>query len=330
MAMTPQDEPAEQARTWLTRLASGDMDAQELARFKDWRSQSADNDRAFESQRAIWRAIGSAGASTSFPPPAPSRPLGQRRARHRLGWRADIPRKVLPRAAGVAAALLAIAYVMPDAMVRMNASHTTSVAVKSVTLPDGSAAVLDAGSAIAVSFDEGGRNVSILRGRAWFNVAHGDRRPFRVEALDGVTQDVGTAFEVSRATDAVSVGVTDGRVIVTPPRSSTGLAMRAAQRLRYTRDGRIERLPEAVPADIAPWRNGELLLSRASVTDAIETISPYRHGPVFVLGATSLTPRVSAVFRTDRTDEAIDAIAQTTGMSVHRFMGVTVLKAAGK
>jgi transmembrane sensor len=50
-----------------------------------------------------------------------------------------------------------------------------------------------------------------LAGRAWFNVKH-EGRPFSAEAMNGVTRDIGTAFEVAREDRAVEIGVAEGRI----------------------------------------------------------------------------------------------------------------------
>jgi transmembrane sensor len=132
-----------------------------------------------------------------------------------------------------------------------------------------------------------------LRGDLWVRVAHGDRRPFRVSALGGVTQDVGTAFGVSLCDDQATVGVTEG-VVGVQAADSGPVTLHASQWLRYGPGGSVMRLGNSPAADIAPWRSGELLLQKASVRDAIHTIGWYRSGPVLPVGDSAVDRRISA------------------------------------
>jgi len=193
-------------------------------------------------------------------------------------------------------------------------------------LPDGSRAALDAGAAIAVRFDGDQRRIELLRGDAWFDVAHDDRRPFRVAALGGITQDIGTAFEVRRGDDAVTVTVTNGTVEVRAPGSGRGLRLHTAQAARYGRKGQGAMLGSLAPDTIAAWRQGEILLDRATVRQAVERIGRYRAAPVFILGTPSPSRRISGAFRVDRPDEALDAIARMAGLSIYRLGGMIVLR----
>lgn len=315
----------EDARRWIARMASAEMTADELARFKAWRAADPSYDRAFEEQRAIWRAVG-AGRPDAHNP-------GRRRffpRRHRL-WSRSRSRSVRwvsrPLAAsGIAAAFVGAVIFGPDIAVMARADHRTNTTIETLSLPDGSRAVLDAGSAIAIAYSDSERRIELLRGDAWFEVSHGDRRPFRVAALGGMTQDVGTAFEVRREREAVIVAVTDGVVEVHAPEDGAGLPLRASQRARYEKGGPAIRLAPVDHANIAAWRQGEILLNKATITDAVAQIGRYRSAPVFVMGGPAADKRISGVFRIDRTDEAIDAVAGMARLSVYRLGGITVLR----
>lgn len=232
-------------------------------------------------------------------------------------------------ASGIAAALIAGVLFGPDLVVIARADHRTSLAVESVRLPDGSRAVLDAGSAVSIAFSDGERRVELLRGDAWFEVEHGDRRPFRVAALGGITEDVGTAFEVRRAADAVSVAVSQGAVAVHAPEVGEGVLLRASQRAHYGRNGPVTRLDAIDPVNIAAWRQGEILIDKANVADAVSQIKRYRSAPVFVLGTPDASVRISGVFRVDRPDEAIEAVARMARLTVYRLGGIMILRQAG-
>jgi ferric-dicitrate binding protein FerR (iron transport regulator) len=91
---------------------------------------------------------------------------------------------------------------------------------KTVTLEDGSTAILDSDSHVRTGFDAGRRRIELLRGQALFKVTHDARRPFEVTAARTTVRAVGTEFSVqlrdpdARGKEQVEVLVSEGRVRV--------------------------------------------------------------------------------------------------------------------
>jgi transmembrane sensor len=310
---------AERAREWIRRLASGEVDAADLDALKAWLADDPSHAAAFERERGFWQDLEPHRALFAQ---ATSASLGQV---PRLGprrWNHPATRRVLVSAI---AASLVLAVTGPSLLLHLRADHLTGAGeARSFALPDRSTVVLDTGSAIAVRYGDSERRVELLRGRAWFRVAHGDPRPFRVAALGGVTQDIGTAFEVAREDDGVDVSVSEGRVRMTPAPDAPALALHAGERARY-RDGLAKVLADAAPDRIAAWRDGELLIDDMPLGDALQEIARYRHGETLIWADTAGKPRVSGVFRTDRPDDALAALMADAGLSMIRLPAETVI-----
>lgn len=309
---------AEQAEYWVVRLASGDVTDEELSAFKTWLAVVPAHRAAFDRARGLWKVL--EGQEAAFV----SRMAGQRR-RDRPAWIRGATRR-----GGLAAIAAATALVLlgPVALTHIEADHIAAIGqIQTVPLPDGSIAMLDSGAAIAVRFSSEERRIRLLRGRVWFDVKHGDARPFRVGALGGVTQDVGTAFEVSRSTDAVTVAVTQGEVRVASNEDGEGQAVRALQRVRYPGGGSVERLTPGSKNEIAAWRHGLIVVDGRTVDDAIAEVARYRLGYTFTLADTSKDPRVSGVFRTSAPDEALATLARMARLHVTTLPGgVAILR----
>jgi transmembrane sensor len=94
---------------------------------------------------------------------------------------------------------------------------------RSVVLQDGSKVLLNENSELRARFTRNARELLLMRGGAFFSVAHNRGWPFRVAAGDTIVEAVGTAFTVQRVTAArVDIVVTQGRVAITHPvRNST-------------------------------------------------------------------------------------------------------------
>jgi transmembrane sensor len=84
-----------------------------------------------------------------------------------------------------------------------------------LVLPDGSVVILHAGSTLDYppSFPENSREVS-LKGEAYFDVQHDDKKPFIIHTGAVRTIVLGTAFNISSDNNRVTVSVTGGKVRV--------------------------------------------------------------------------------------------------------------------
>ena len=163
-------------------------------------------------------------------------------------------------------------------------------------LPDGSALTLDADSRVLASFDGARRALQLVRGAAFFAVAHDAGRPFSVRAAGTQVTVLGTGFAVELAgsadTPVVLVTVEHGRVRVQPdvtrpdavvlgPGDALGITADVAGRMPHLHRGQ---------ADAAPWRDGWLSFSRTPLGQAAERISRYRAAPVHVHARVAALP----------------------------------------
>lgn len=303
------DPVAIQARAWIAWLASGAVEERRMQAFEQWLALPGHR-RVFEYERQLWRSLGPRPAAAFA-----SAPRQHRRRRWSLA----------------AAAMLALAWVAPEAWLRVQSDHRTTNTTAEIALPDGSRAVLDADSAIALHFDSRQRRVELLRGRAWFEVAPGQALRFDVTAQGGVVEDISTAFAVSSDASGVQAEVEQGRIRIAAQEGGSWTALQSGQRAAFARGGQVQRLDDVVPDRIAAWRQGELLFDAVGVADAVQRIGHYRYGPTFVRGDLSRLPVVNAAFRTDRPEQALDALAATAGLRVTRLpLGVAIVQAAAK
>jgi ferric-dicitrate binding protein FerR (iron transport regulator) len=83
-----------------------------------------------------------------------------------------------------------------------------------VDLADGTRVTLDADSAVDVTFSDTRRDVRLLKGRAFFDVAHDPAHPFAVQADNRVVTALGTQFDVRLTPGALRVVLAQGSVSV--------------------------------------------------------------------------------------------------------------------
>lgn len=219
-------------------------------------------------------------------------------------------------ASALAAAFLAL-LMAPEAMLRLEADHRTAANVSEYSLPDGSTAWLDAGSAIRVDFGARERRIRLLRGNAFFTVRHGEARPFRVQALRGTVEDIGTSFEVRHGGGRVDVAVTQGAVSVEPESGGDrSVLLREGESAAYDSSGSLARTRALEPDSVAAWRRGELMIDRRELPEVIRQIGRYRSGPTWIWGDLSARRPVSGALRIGDADAALRDLAAEQGLKI--------------
>jgi transmembrane sensor len=313
------DRARKVAREMILWLASGDITREQMTALRDWLAADRMHQAAFEAERAVWRALAPLRDSLAHSLAAsPREPAAAR------GGVLSIARRH-PRwvAAGAAlAACLMFFIVAGDVITRLRADHVTGIGeVAQFKLPDGSVAVLNTDSAIAVRYAGAERRIDLLRGEAWFRVRKDAAHPFRVHAQDGVAEAVGTAFGVRRDDDNVTVSVTEGVVAVSAPeqtRPSGSQAVRVAAGLQSSyAAGHPPSAATAFDAQVAlAWRARRIMIDDMPLGAAIEELNRYRSGRIVLLDGAHGDAHVSGVFAVNQLDQGIAGLAATQGLGV--------------
>ena len=297
------DDLLAEAVDWRLRLDAAPEDAMLRAALAAWLAASAAHRRAYDDVERLTRVAAALPADyDAAPGAAPARAAPPRR------WR---------RAAYAALALAAcFAFVFgPSLQLWLASDYSTGTAeLRTLTLEDGSVVALDAGSAVATRFSAARREVVLLAGRAFFEVVPAADRPFVVVAEDVRVTVTGTAFDVGRSGDAVSVAVQSGTVEVAAPRTAATLTR--GQRLEIDRTSLQATRSEIAPADVAAWRERRLVVDRATIAEVVEELGRHHAGVVVMSSRALGERRVSGIFDLRRPIEALQAAVRTQGGSV--------------
>jgi transmembrane sensor len=301
---------------WQLKLDAGPLDAADEQALSEWLARDP-------AHRVALAEVGIAfyGAVQAHPD-----------ATARGARRADAPRRGVGRfvawTAGAAAVpLMAFALAVAPAWwaaLRADA-YTADGEIRTVALPDGSRAVLDADSALAWEFDAGERRLRVLRGAAWFEVRPDASRPFRVAAGDLTATAVGTAYAVDARDAAVEVSVTHGVVQVDAPGDPDGARLQAGERTRDDGGALAVDTIDDRHAAAGAWREGLLSFRGEPLSAALERLGRYVPQRIVLLGdAKSATP-VDAVFPVSDAALAVEALARSHGLRVRHLPGLIVL-----
>lgn len=169
-----------------------------------------------------------------------------------------------------------------------------------VDLPDGSRLTLDSDSAVDVAFANGRRDLRLVRGRAFFDVAHDPDQPFAVEAGGRVVTALGTQFDVRLTPGQTRVVLVEGSVSVAsakdgPPTPSVRLRPGEAFAAEDGRPGSVG--PADVDADEA-WRQGFVEFNDEPLSNAVVTLNRYTRAQVVIKDPKVASLRITGMFRT--------------------------------
>lgn len=309
-----------QARAWVVRLASGEMTDGDLAALYAWLGESTAHRRAFEAERAFWQRLGPLQATFE----RLEREEGATVVRALRPRRAPLLRALA--ALGALAACLLLFAAAPDLSLALRADYRSGAeATLEVALPDGSRALLDRSSALAVDFGAAERRVVLLAGEAFFEVRRDPARPFRVAAAGGLGEAVGTAYAVRLEEGGARVAVTEGSVAVTAGPARQVIA--AGRALHYSEAGRLGP-PRPFDAGRAlAWRRGRVVLVSRPLPEALAELERYHPGRIVLLADARAAAPVSGVIDLDRLDDGIAALAATHGLTAYRLTAyLTVLR----
>jgi transmembrane sensor len=303
------EERFEAACDWFVRLREQPESQELVAAWLDWYRRDARNRAAFEEMRDLWCETGAikqalvgeattseaphlaehrAGPASGTTPAAASEPRGPQRSR------------VLLLAATIAALAIGMGLLLTaqragtDAEVR--SFKTAPSEHRGFTLSDGSRIELAGDSSVRTTLGARVRDVELLRGEAYFRVAHDKERPFIVHANALHVRAVGTSFDVRTSGDRVVVAVEEGSVVVEPrpERPSTvnsvlslfrtpahtkrrggpmhPLNLRGGQEVAVGMPTQELQLLPIEPAAVASWREGRLRFAREPLSSVIASV----------------------------------------------------------
>lgn len=307
------------AADWHTRLMDEDNSAHACAEFDAWLAADARHQAAFSAVEQAWSGMRGARVDP--------RVLKLRRealsATHRLRFFR------VASAAAVIGVAVAVAYLVGPVISAGRVTNPASdggefrTAIgerSSVTLSDGSSLVLNTNSRIEVRFTPQQRNVRLLAGQAWFQVAKNAARPFVVEAGDQRVTALGTAFDVRLDDrgrgDSVQVTLTEGTVSVEPIRSPLARLIHPPAVAAVLAPGEALIVKDDAPAlkskadltKVSSWRQGQVVFDNDTLEAAVAEVN--RYSPLRIeLGDARLGElRVSGVFKAGNSESFVETV----------------------
>lgn len=312
--------PQEQAVEWLTYLYSADVSPDKRQEFIVWVNNSEENRQELKRCQQIWQCIGMTDSAVvwleQYTDKASVTPL-KISPKHRL-----MKSLVLLISIAASIALLTINSVFTKTTDSLDLIGTEMVFNSSIgenrhfTLTDGSQITLAGNSSIIVKISEQARHVNLLRGSAYFDIAHDTSRVFSVTAQHTQVRVRGTAFEVKRSPDdVIKISVHRGLVDVAnlPEQGIIDeqvLQMHANEQLHTDINGAfITDITQFDPKIEFSWLDKRLIYDNTPLKNVIMDINRYAKKPVVILDKSLKELPITASFTFEQIDQMLAGLA---------------------
>lgn len=295
----------QEASDWLLRMDNPNRTEEDVNEWLRWCDEDPDNLVAFEAFQGDWRdldalKVGIDAEASALAPSVVKNDLilsePQKKAlleqeSHRLSISRVQWRKLTVRLAMAAClALVALAVILPPHERGLSIPSQQVAATqtnRAATLPDGSRVILSAQTSINVDFNGSKRNLELSAGEAYFKVKHDRHHPFIVHAGDITVTAVGTAFDVRRESDRVTVTVEEGTVeiagnVFAKKGLPTTWRAEAGYQLTYSSQGRTAMIASVDTSSALEWRGGELAYVWEPLGAVIEDLNRYSQHKVII------------------------------------------------
>ncbi|WP_313804762.1 FecR family protein [Sphingobium sp.] len=274
------------ASAWVARMASGNVSIADRGDLQVWLDADPRRRGAYVRAQAMWRMLDVVASNSRLDEDDPqsnitrlavSRPPAD-------GIAAYVSRRGLIAGGGALAASLALALAIPSMNKPKPQSFVTaSGQIKQFSLSDGSHILLDRASRVDVAMLSDERQVNLLHGEGWFEVAKDKARPFIVQSGDMRVRAVGTAFSVSRGDDMQLI-VTEGVVELSFTTMPKPLRLHRGESATIDRHGqlRLAVLTEDAIRRRLAWREGSIGLDGETLGEAAARFNRYNHMQVVI------------------------------------------------
>lgn len=327
---------SEQAARWLSRQQAG-LSAREQREFDEWLSQG-ENAGEFQAMQAMWQRVGDLPQENIARLRA-SLPVEKPQARRPFWFAAPV------------AALLCVMLMWPAWQwfappVMTTAFHTGRGELEQLTLPDGTLVSLDAETQLQVAYFEQRREVTLIKGQAYFQVQHLEDKPFIVFSGPSRVTVLGTHFSVryipkSMSGDGTDVAVSSGAVRVGPrswlqnmhwrvmatlrqdPQNRHLMVLRATQRATSDASGALTRQASVAPDTIADWRQSRINFNNTPLSLALAEFSRYGEMPYHAASQDVAALRISGSFNVHRPDSFVRALPKVLPVKISTQSGET-------
>lgn len=329
-----------EACAWIVQIEEGDLTSADQVAFKEWINRSPVHKSEIT---RLARFSSELNILTDMKPSLDEAMLHKRKMR-KSGIRGKAVLPLIMASISVVVLMFSGLFVddsiMPLPEYEPSFYATQIGGQQDITLSDGSVVKLNTNTEVEVDFNAKRRKIRLIKGEAFFQVAHNPNRPFLVYAGDKVVRAVGTAFIVRNLTEKFEVTVTEGRVelktdllnsVIKPvatisaatehakPRIVDPIAIEAGETITYAivsavvmvtpvKINRVEKITKREIERELSWQDGLLEFSDTPLNEVIADLSRYTSLKIEISDPELRNLKFGGLFRTDELSVLFDTL----------------------
>lgn len=295
----------------------------------EWRAHDAANERRFEQFRLIWDSSKNFKADPDIDAYASLRQLKQRAAEKTRKAKVVSLNNSYTWLKIAAAVLFIIggSWFYFSRFVDHQVEFETQQLVKTDTLSDGSMITLNKYALLNYPerFTGSQRNVTLLKGEAFFTVAHNKTKPFIITAGSTTIKVVGTSFNVINKKGIVEVIVETG--IVQVSENGSMVLLKPGEKA-WVQQASGKLVKEINPDKLYTYyRSKEFLANNVPLSRFVEVLNQAYDSHIVIKRKELNNLLVNSTFRTDDTlDNILTIISHTFKISIEKEQNRIILK----
>jgi len=327
----------EEASLWLTRLSRG-LDEREDDDFHQWLSQSPRHRETLWKIAVLWDEMDALGELSKLYPIEEWKPQPEK---------TYSPRFVIANAAAIVLVVSVIfgfqygfdsvkGFFEKNNQELIANNYQTSVGEqKTISLDDGSIVTLNTDSEIQVDYSSAARNLRLVKGEAYFNVAKDSQRPFNVAVAGRYVTAIGTAFNIHfKSSDMVEVLVAEGIVSLSGTESApmdngkedsnsnnqdknTFLPLTISSGKRVVLEGddkKIETIDSQNLINELSWQRGIIIFEGETLEQVLKEISRYTAVKITIEDEDIKDVRIGGFYKIDDVNGLLTALNNNFGI----------------
>lgn len=304
--LPPMSQVNREALTWFTQLRDKPVGVSTWSAFESWCAQNPEHRMAYQRIAQFWESEPFNRALTAADTQAMPNPAN---------WRHFRNNPLLAMAASMLLAVGILTY--SDAKISWQADAYTSVGQQqSVHLADGSTALLDTDSALAIHYGKNRREVELLKGRAFFDVQPDKSHPFVVVRAKADIQVVGTRFAVN----------TEGELPLVVQQGTVRYRQSARQDLTVQAGEHVQ-LSGTTPSlglntaqtNLFDWTQGRLIFRNQPLQAVLQELDRYQPGIIVLSNPKLANLKVTGNYRLEQPGHIITSLVQIAGASLRQL-----------
>jgi transmembrane sensor len=207
-------------------------------------------------------------------------------------------------------------------------TKSTQTLIDSVTLADGSKVYLDNYSAISYpkQFNGSIRNVSLIKGQAFFKVHKDPLKPFVVNINHSSVTVLGTSFNIDRRKNQVSVNVSTGKVKFQAHENNDAVTILPAGTgvIFYEAEGKLVKLKVPVQNNKA-WLTHQLNFVDTPLPDVFSQLEDCYKIKIGFQGSIAKSKKLNASFSDSRLSDILEILQETYPIKIKKVSNDSLL-----